>query len=76
MDELLHANMTSMKLKNLAPLTQADEDRLAALAARPDSDIDLGNLPEFGPDNWKNAVRSKRYRPVKAQITASIDKDV
>jgi uncharacterized protein (DUF4415 family) len=70
------AKITSMKLKDLAPLTQADEDRLAALAARPDSDIDLGELPELTPEDWKNAVRGKHYRPAKAQITASLDKDV
>lgn len=44
-------------LRDLPPLTQADEDRLAALAARPDSQIDLGDLPELGPEDWKNAVR-------------------
>ncbi len=65
-----------MKLKDLAPLTKTDEERLAALAARPDSAIDLGELPEFRPEDWKNAVRGKHYRPVKAQITASLDKDV
>ena len=66
----------SMKLKDLPPLAQADEERLAALAARSDSDIDLDELPELGPEDWKNAVRGKHYRPVKAQITASLDKDV
>ena len=72
----MNAKITSMKLKDLPPLMGADEDRLAALAARPDSDIDLSDLPEFGPEDWKNAVRGKHYRPVKAQITASLDKDV
>ena len=75
----MNTKIISMKLKDLSPLTQADEERLAALAAlaaRPDSDIDLGELPELGPEDWKNAVRGKHYRPVKAQITASLDKDV
>ena len=49
---------------------------LAALAARPDSDIDLSNIPEQREEDWKNAVRDKHYRAVKAQITASLDKDV
>lgn len=54
-------------LKDLPPLTKADEDRLAALAARPDSDINLGDLPEFGPEDWKNAVGDKNYRGMKAR---------
>lgn len=52
----------NMKLKDVPPLTQADDDRLAALAARPDSEIDLGDLPELGPEDWKNGVRGKHYR--------------
>ena len=73
---IMSEKIISMKLRDLQPLTQADEDRLAALAARPDSDIDLGDLPELTAEDWKNAVRGKHYRPVKAQITASLDKDV
>ncbi len=46
------------------------------LAARTDSEIDLSDIPELTEEDWKNAVRSKRYSPVKAQITASLDKDV
>jgi uncharacterized protein (DUF4415 family) len=68
--------MVSMKLKDLPALTQADHERLAALAARPDSEIDLSDIPELTEEDWKNAVRGKHYRPVKAQITASLDKDV
>lgn len=71
----MSTKITRMKLKDLPPLTQADEDRLAALAARPDSDINLSDLPELCPEDWKNAVRGNYYRLVKAQITASHDKD-
>ena len=68
--------MVSMKLKDLPPLTQADHELLAALAARPDSEIDLSDIPELSEEDWKNAVRGNHYRPVKTQITASLDKDV
>jgi uncharacterized protein (DUF4415 family) len=68
--------IVSMKLQDLPALTQEDLDRLTALAARPDSEIDLSDMPELTEEDWKIAVRGKHYRPVKAQITASLDKDV
>ncbi|WP_085338370.1 BrnA antitoxin family protein [Aquidulcibacter paucihalophilus] len=72
----MNEKMVSMKLKDLPPLTETDHERLAALAARPDSEIDQSDIPELTEEDWKNAVRGKHYRPVKAQITASLDKDV
>jgi hypothetical protein len=51
-----------MNLKDLAPPSQADEDRVVALAARPDCDIDFGDPPELTAEDWKNAVRGKYYR--------------
>jgi uncharacterized protein (DUF4415 family) len=68
--------MVSMKLAGLPPLTKADQNRLAKLATRPDHEIDLSDIPELTDDEWKTAVRGKHYRPVKTQITASLDKDV
>ena len=68
--------MVSMKLSGLPPLTKADQTRLTKLAAGPDRDIDLSDIPELTDDEWKTAVRGKHYRPVKTQITASLDKDV
>ena len=72
----MNEKTVSMKLKDLPPLTAADHERLALLAARPDSEIDLGDIPELTDEDWKNAIRGKHYRPVKAQITAHLDKDV
>jgi uncharacterized protein (DUF4415 family) len=72
----MHEKMVSKRLKDLPPLAQADHERLVALAARPDNEIDLSDLPELTEQDWKNAVSGKHYRPVKAQITASLDKDV
>jgi uncharacterized protein (DUF4415 family) len=50
--------------------------RLEALAARPDSEIDLSDAPEMTDEEWKNAERGHFYRPVKRQVTARLDADV
>lgn len=60
--------MVSIKLKDLPPLTRADHKRLAVLAARPDSEIDLSDIPELTVEDWKG----KHSRPIKAQIAALI----
>ena len=49
---------------------------LAKLAAMPDSDIDLSELPELMEKFWQNAVPNPFYRPVKKQITLRIDADI
>jgi uncharacterized protein (DUF4415 family) len=72
----MSAKMVSYNAGELPPRTDADRARLAAVATRPDSEIDLSDIPELTPDELRNAVRGKYYRPVKAQITASLDKDV
>jgi uncharacterized protein (DUF4415 family) len=50
--------------------------RLKALAARPDSEIDLSDIPELTEDFFKNAVRNPFYRPVKKQVTVRLDSDI
>ena len=50
--------------------------RLKALAARPDSEIDLSDAPKLTAEQWANARRGHFYRPVKRQITARVDADV
>ena len=49
---------------------------LAKLAAMPDSEIDLTELPELTETFWQNAVPNPFYRPVKKQITLRIDADI
>ncbi|WP_204520211.1 BrnA antitoxin family protein [Silvibacterium dinghuense] len=68
--------MVSYTLETLPPLTQAQETSLKALAARPESEIDLSDIPELSEEQWKHARRGAFYRPVKRQITARIDADV
>lgn len=48
--------------------------QLDALAAMPDEDIDLSDIPE--KLDWSNAVRGKFYRPVKQQVTLRLDADL
>ncbi len=64
--------------KTLADIkvTPAMKRRLKALAARPDSEIDLSDIPELTEDFFKNAVRNPFYRPVKKQVTVRLDSDI
>ena len=49
---------------------------LAALAAKPESEIDFSDLPATSKQDWQGAVRGKFYRPIKQQLTVRIDADV
>jgi uncharacterized protein (DUF4415 family) len=59
-----------------SPMTPARKRRLARLANRPDSEIDLSDIPPLKESFWKNAVRNPFYRPVKQQLTVRLDSDV
>ena len=61
---------------NPPPLTDAQKAELAALAAKPDSEIDFGDIPPLTESFWRNAERGRFYKPVKQQITARVDDDV
>lgn len=63
-------------LAQLPPLTEAQEAELAALAARPDSEIDTSDIPPLTEAFWQNAERGRFYRPVKTSTTVRIDADV
>jgi len=49
---------------------------LAALAVKPETDIDFSDLPATQASDWQGAVRGKFYRPIKQQLTVRIDADV
>jgi uncharacterized protein (DUF4415 family) len=49
---------------------------IAALAARPDREIEYSDIPRLTDDFWKNAVRNPFYRPLKRQLTVRLDADV
>lgn len=49
---------------------------LAALAARPESEIDFSDLPATSSKDWQGSPRGKFYRPIKQQLTVRVDADV
>lgn len=61
---------------NPPPLTDAQREELARLAAMRDEDIDLSDIPPLDETFWANAVRGKFYRPVKKQVTLRLDADI
>jgi uncharacterized protein (DUF4415 family) len=61
---------------NPPPLTAEQKKRFAALAARPDSEIDFSDIPPLTGKFWKNAVRNPFYKPTKTSTTVRIDSDV
>ena len=70
--------MSKVVRKTLAdnPMTAARQSRLAQVSARPDSKIDLSEIPPLKESFWEDAVRNPFYRPVKQQLTVRLDADV
>ncbi len=70
--------MSKVVRKTLAdnPITPARKRELARLAERPDSEIDVSEIPPVNESFWRNAVRNPFYRPVKQQLTVRLDADV
>jgi uncharacterized protein (DUF4415 family) len=70
--------MTKIVRKNLSSSTISaiHKRRLSKVAQRPDSEIDLSDIPELTERFWQNAVRNPFYRPVKRQLTLRLDADV
>lgn len=57
-------------------LSTGREAELKALAEKPDSGIDYGDIPAAGDEQWSEAVRGQFYRPLKTQASVRIDADV
>lgn len=57
-------------------MPQSIRKELAALAAKPESEIDFSDIPATVPEDWQGSGRGKFYRPVKRQLTVRIDADV
>ena len=57
-------------------LPESIRKELAALAAKPESEIDFSDIPATTEQDWRKAERGKFYRPVKQQLTVRIDADV
>jgi uncharacterized protein (DUF4415 family) len=72
----MKTKMVSYTLETLPELTEVQIANLKALAARPDSEIDISDIPVLSAELWKKGIRGHFYRPVKRQITARVDADV
>ena len=49
---------------------------LAALANKPEEEIDCSDIPATTEQDWEGAVRGQFYRPLKKQLTIRLDADV
>ena len=53
-----------------------DIELLARIAALPEDQIDLVDIPETARDSWRYAQRGGLYRPLKQPVTIRLDADV
>jgi uncharacterized protein (DUF4415 family) len=60
----------------MSKVPKSIRQELAALAAKPESEIDFSDVPAKTERDWRGAQRGKFYRPVKRQLTVRIDADV
>ena len=61
---------------NPPPLTARQKAQVAALRARPDSEIDTSDIPTLTKEFWTSAVRNPFYKPTKTATTVRVDSDV
>ncbi|MFH6785594.1 MULTISPECIES: BrnA antitoxin family protein [Methylobacterium] len=57
-------------------LSAEELEQLAALAARPDHEIDTDDIPEAPAENWRHARRGPGRPPVEQAVTIRLDGDV
>jgi len=55
-------------------LTEDQKRDVAAIAAKPDAQIDFSDMPEVV--DWNDAEIGKFYRPAKRPVTIRLDEDV
>lgn len=72
----MKAKIIRIAAEDLPVRTAEDRARLEKAMARPDQAIDTNDMPELASADFARAERGKFYRPLKAQITAKVDKDV
>ena len=60
----------------MSKIPESVRKELAVLAAKPENEIDLSDIPATTAKDWHGAVRGKFYRPIKQQLTVRVDADV
>lgn len=58
----------------MSKLTKQQQNEIEKLAALPDEEIDVSDIPER--TDWETAAVGKFYRPIKRPITMRLDADV
>lgn len=66
----------NVDLAALPPLTEKQRAELAALGARPESEINYSDISPLTEAFWKKAVQGRFYKPLKTSTTVRIDSDV
>lgn len=60
----------------MSKVPESVRKELAALAQKPESEIDFSDIPETSAADWAGAERGRFYRPVKKSVTMRLDADV
>ncbi len=63
----MKSRMVSYTRETLPPITDEELQRLRALAALPDDQIDTSDIPPITPEQMKNAVRGWANHPGRAR---------
>jgi uncharacterized protein (DUF4415 family) len=58
------------------PFSPEELEQLARLAAMPDEDIDLSDIPEITDEQWARAFRPGPGRSIKQPVTIRLDTDI
>lgn len=72
----MKSKIVSYRREDIPPISPERLAEMQALYDRPDSEIDLSDIPEWTAEDFRNAERGRFYRPVKAQVTTKLDADV
>lgn len=59
-----------------AKVPESIRKELAALAAKPEREIDFSDIPATTAKDWLGAQRGRLYKPIKQQLTVRIDAEV
>ncbi|HEX6860838.1 MAG TPA: BrnA antitoxin family protein [Caulobacteraceae bacterium] len=76
----MSAENTRMVTFDPSKITDAERERqrieLERLAALPDEEIDLSDIPEITDEQWATRRPGRHFRPIKERVTIRLDADV
>lgn len=72
----MSSKIVKYTLDTSAQPTPEQLEELRRLAAMPEDQIDLSDIPELTPEQLARMKRADLYRPIKQQVTARLDADV